>query len=250
MSPQGSGGRRIPVIALTGGIGSGKSTVADHFVDLGAALVDTDRIAHALTGPGGLAMPALRETFGAQIVAADGSLDRPAMRALAFGDPGARRQLESILHPLIRRQTDTDIAKAIDQGAPYVLVAIPLLAESRDAAARFDRILVIDCPREVQIERVMHRSRLERPQVEAILAAQASREARLALADDVIDNGGAPEDLAGPVQRLHRLYGSGSALVCQSAQDASESTEILSRTACIDSVRIPPERTDQDPSAA
>lgn len=198
--------RRVPVIGLTGGIGSGKSTVADRLVALGAALVDTDAIAHALTAPGGDAIPAIREAFGDGVIAADGRMDRAAMRALAFSDPGARRRLEGILHPMIRARTQSGIDDAIRAGAPYVLVAVPLLVESGDWRGRYDRVLVVDCPPEVQVERVTRRSGLERAQIEAILAAQASRAQRLAAADDVVDNGGAPEALDGRLAALHASY--------------------------------------------
>jgi dephospho-CoA kinase len=194
------------VVGLTGGIGSGKSTVADMLVGLGAALVDTDRIAHELTAPGGAAIDAIRDAFGDTVIAADGSMDRAAMRALAFSDPAARRRLEQILHPMIRAHTDAGIASAIADGAPYVLVAVPLLVESGGARGRFDRVLVVDCPTEVQVERVMRRSSLARDQVDAILTAQASREARLAVADDVVDNGGDPSALAPQVAAIHQRY--------------------------------------------
>jgi len=194
------------VIGLTGGIGSGKSTVADLLVERGGVLVDTDRIAHELTAPGGQAMDALRDAFGPGVIAADGRLDRAAMRARAFSDPQARKRLEAILHPLIRHRTDTDIARAIGQHAPYVLVAVPLLVEGGRARERFSRILVVDCPPEIQIRRVMSRSGLERSQVQAIMAAQASRDQRLAVADDVIDNQGELEALHPQIDRLDRLY--------------------------------------------
>lgn len=194
------------VIGLTGGIGSGKSTVADLLVERGGVLVDTDRIAHELTAPGGQAMDALRDAFGPGVIAADGRLDRAAMRARAFSDPQARKRLEAILHPLIRHRTDTDIARAIGQHAPYVLVAVPLLVEGGRAKERFSRILVVDCPPEIQIRRVMSRSGLERSQVQAIMSAQASRDQRLAVADDVIDNQGELEALHPQIDRLDRLY--------------------------------------------
>jgi len=194
------------VIGLTGGIGSGKSTVADLLVERGGVLVDTDQIAHELTAPGGQAMDALRDAFGPGVIAADGRLDRAAMRARAFSDPQARKRLEAILHPLIRHRTDTDIARAIGQHAPYVLVAVPLLVEGGRARERFSRILVVDCPPEIQIRRVMSRSGLERSQVQAIMAAQASRDQRLAVADDVIDNQGELEALHPQIDRLDRLY--------------------------------------------
>lgn len=198
--------RRPLVVGLTGGIGSGKSTVADRLVALGAALVDTDAIAHALTAPGGAAISAIRAAFGEAVIAPDGRMDRAAMRAIAFSDPSARKRLEAILHPMIRAQTQAGIDAAIAAHAPYVLVAVPLLVESGQARGRYDRVLVVDCPREVQIERTMRRSALAREQVESILAAQATREQRLAAADDVIDNGGEPAALDVQVQRLHSTY--------------------------------------------
>lgn len=194
------------VVGLTGGIGSGKSTVADQLVARGAALVDTDRIAHELTAPGGAAIAPIRAEFGDAVIAADGRMDRSAMRALAFSDPLARKRLEAILHPLIRQHTEEGIFAALKAGAPYVLVAIPLLVEGGKGRGRHDRILVVDCPPEVQVERVMHRSQLPREQVDAIMAAQATREQRLAVADDVVDNGGGPEALPAQIARIDALY--------------------------------------------
>jgi dephospho-CoA kinase len=162
------------VVGLTGGIGSGKSAAADLFGALGAAVVDTDQIAHRLTAPEGAAMADIRAAFGAGVIAEDGSLNRPAMRALAFGDPAARMRLEGILHPMIRSESE--------------------------------RLCVVDCPEEVQVARVMLRSGLEACQVRAIMAAQASRSARLAAADDVVDNAGSLEYLREQVAALHRTY--------------------------------------------
>ena len=194
------------IIGLTGGIGSGKSTVADALVARGAALVDTDQIAHALTAPGGAAIEPIRQAFGDAVIAADGRMDRAAMRERAFSDPQVRKLLESILHPLIRAGTDAGIAAALQNAAPYVLVAIPLLVEGGGARGRFDRVLVVDCPADVQVERVMRRSGLARAQVDAIMAAQATREQRLAMADDVVDNGGSPDALPAQVERIDALY--------------------------------------------
>lgn len=191
------------IIGLTGGIGSGKSTVADLFAARGATLVDTDLIAHSLTGPGGAAMPAIHEAFGAAVIAADGRLDRPAMRALAFSDPSARKRLEAILHPMIREQSVREVRAATGH---YVMLVVPLLVESGTWRERAHRVLVVDCPVEVQIERVMRRSSLPRDQVLAILAAQATREARLAVADDRIDNASDPSALTPQVDALHALY--------------------------------------------
>ena len=191
------------IIGLTGGIGSGKSTVADLFAARGATLVDTDLIAHGLTGPDGAAMAAIRAAFGERVIAADGRLDRATMRELAFSDPSARKRLEAILHPMIREQS----ARAVDAATGcYVVLVVPLLVESGTWRERAHRVLVVDCPVQTQIDRVMRRSALPREQVLAILAAQATREARLAIADDRVDNGGDPSALAPQVEALHALY--------------------------------------------
>jgi dephospho-CoA kinase len=191
------------LVGVTGGIGSGKSTVAARFAARGAAVVDTDEIAHQLTAPGGAAIAAIRAEFGDGVIRADGALDRDAMRERAFGDPSVRRRLEAILHPMIRVESRNQLAAA--QG-PYAMLVVPLLVESGDRAGGVDRVLVVDCPVEVQIERVMRRSGLTRARVESILAVQASRAQRLAAADDVIDNGGAPDALDAQVDALHRRY--------------------------------------------
>lgn len=193
-------------IGLTGGIGSGKSTVADEFVRLGAHLVDTDVIAHSLTAPGGSAISAIRDSFGDAMIAADGSLERAAMRAHVFAQPQARKRLEEILHPMIRSQSEREAAAAVTDGAPYIILAIPLLIESGGGRDRFDRVLVVDCTIEVQIERVMSRSGLTREAVEAIIAVQATRQQRLDGADDVIDNSGDLQHLTAQVARLHDQY--------------------------------------------
>ena len=191
------------IIGLTGGIGSGKSTVADLFAARGATLVDTDLIAHGLTGPDGAAMAAIRAAFGERVIAADGRLDRATMRELAFSDPSARKRLEAILHPMIREQSARAVGAAT---GCYVVLVVPLLVESGTWRERTHRVLVVDCPVQTQIDRVMRRSALPREQVLAILAAQATREARLAIADDRVDNGGDPSALAPQVEALHALY--------------------------------------------
>lgn len=203
MHPTTSSARRPFIVGLTGGIGSGKSAVANHFVALGASLVDTDAIAHLLTAGGGAAMPAIRDCFGLDALAADGSLDRARMRALAFNQPEARRQLEAILHPLIRDESARQCQSA--QG-PYVILAVPLLVESGTYRERCDRICVVDCPEALQIERVKARNGLDETQIRAIMAAQASRAARRAVADDVIDNSSTLEHLKTQVELLHRQY--------------------------------------------
>ncbi len=194
------------VVGLTGGIGSGKSAAADRFAALGAAIVDTDRIAHQLTGPEGAAMPALVEAFGEAIRTADGALDRPAMRARVFADPAERQRLEGILHPLIRTESDRQVAAAQAGGSPYILLVVPLLIESGNYRARTARIAVVDCPTAVQIARVMQRSGLAYDEVERILAAQATRARRIAAADDVIDNGGSLVEMQHRVDALDRSY--------------------------------------------
>ena len=191
------------VVGLTGGVGSGKSTVADFFVELGAALVDTDAIAHELTGPNGEAMPALLAAFGPSVANAAGAMDRAAMRQRVFADARARIVLESILHPMIRQLSDQRCQSAT---AAYVILAVPLLVESATYRQRCDRILVVDCPENRQIERVMARNGLSADQVKAIMAAQANRSERLAAADDVLVNDSDLTTLKSRVLSLHQKY--------------------------------------------
>ncbi len=190
-------------IGLTGGIGSGKSFVADLFAAHGASIIDTDVIAHQLTAPGGRAMPAIHEAFGAEYLHADGSLNRAAMRARVFSDADAKRRLEGILHPLIGAETSA-AAQRVD--GDYVIFVVPLLVESGRWVERVDRVLVVDCPEALQVERVMQRSQLPAAQVEAIMASQASRQQRLAVADDVIVNDGERAAVEDEVARLHAQY--------------------------------------------
>jgi len=192
-------------VGLTGGIGSGKSTVADLLAARGAAVIDTDVIAHQLTAPGGLAMPAIRAQFGDAFVRADGALDRAQMRTQVFSSADAKARLEAILHPLIRSETERVAATA--QGA-YLLFVVPLLVESGSWRQRVARVLVVDCSEATQLQRVMRRNGLPEAQVRAIMAAQATRAQRLAAADDVVDNEGDPRALAPQVERLHALYAS------------------------------------------
>ena len=191
-------------VGLTGGIGSGKSTVADLFASHGVAIVDTDLIAHQITAPNGAAMPRIASEFGAAFVAADGSLDRARMRTLIFSNEDARRRLEGITHPLIR--TETARARSEASG-PYVMLVVPLLVESGSWKTRVNRVLTVDCSVETQISRVMHRNAFSREQVLAIIARQATREARLAAADDVIVNDNTSvEALGEQIEAQHRLY--------------------------------------------
>jgi dephospho-CoA kinase len=190
-------------VGLTGGIGSGKSTVADLFAARGASVIDTDIIAHQLTAPGGLAVPRISAHFGPDYLTAQGALDRAKMRARVFAHPQDKRALEEILHPLIRQACEQ--AAAVAQG-PYVLFVVPLLVESGGWKDRVQRVLVVDCPEELQVQRVMVRSALTADAVRAIMAAQAPRHARLAAADDVIVNDSGVDALLPQVQRLHTLY--------------------------------------------
>ena len=191
------------VVGLTGGIGSGKSSVANLFVERGVTLVDTDAIAHELTGPGGMALPQLRAEFGPDVVDARGALDRAAMRRRVFADPAARRRLEGILHPLIRQLSDERCRAAT---SPYVILAVPLLIESGSYRQRCRRILVVDCPADIQVARVMARNGMSADDVGAIMAAQATRQERLAAADDVIVNDGELASLLPQVEALHAKY--------------------------------------------
>jgi dephospho-CoA kinase len=193
-------------VGLTGGIGSGKSTVADLFATHGVAIVDTDLIAHQITAPNGVAMPQIASEFGAAFVATDGSMDRTRMRALIFSDEEARRRLEGITHPLIRAETER--ARNAASG-PYVMLVVPLLVESGAWKTRVDRILTVDCSVETQVSRVMRRNAFSREQVLAIIARQATREARLTAADDVIVNDNddtSIDELTRQVEEQHRLY--------------------------------------------
>ena len=190
------------VVGLTGGIGSGKSAAADAFATLGASIVDSDAIAHELTQKDGAAVPAVEKIFGKAFVH-DGAMDRRRMRDHVFAHPEAKRQLEGLLHPLIREESRRRIATA---PGPYVVHVVPLLIESPDYRSRVDRVLVVDAPEGVRVARVQARSGLSESEVRAILGAQASREARLAAADDVIDNGGDLDALRKQVAALHAKY--------------------------------------------
>lgn len=190
-------------LGLTGGIGSGKSSAARMFSERGVPVIDTDVIAHQLTAAGGAALPAIRAAFGAEVLQADGALERSAMRRRVFSDEAERRKLEAILHPLIRQSVEQQLARL---SSPYVLVVIPLLVESGDYRVLLDRILVVDSAEARQVERVRERSGLSPDDTRAIIAAQASREQRLAAADEVLDNNGSLADLSDQVDRLHQKY--------------------------------------------
>ena len=191
------------VVGLTGGIGSGKSTAARFFEARGVTVVDTDGLSRALTVAGGAAMPALREAFGAAFVTPAGALDRDAMRRRVFEDPLARGRLEEILHPRIRGAADAALAAA---PGPYAMLAVPLLYESRKYRGRVARVLVVDCPEDLQVERVRRRSGLQEAEVRAVMAAQWPRWRRLQAADDVVWNGGDEAGLEAQCERLHARY--------------------------------------------
>ena len=190
-------------VGLTGGIGSGKSAVAALFAERGIAVIDTDEIAHELTRPGGTAIEPIRAAFGAGAIGADGALDRARMRKLVFGNLAEKKKLEAILHPLIREES---LRRGERADSAYAILVVPLLAEGGIDRSRYQRVLVVDCAEVQQIERVMRRSGLSEKEVRDILAAQATREQRLALADDVIDNCGPPEALERQVSRLNEKY--------------------------------------------
>jgi dephospho-CoA kinase len=209
------------IVGLTGGIGSGKSAVAERFAARGAVVVDTDAIAHELTAAGGAGIAPIRAAFGTAALSATGALDRDAMRRIAFSDPVARRRLEAILHPLIRAVSADRLNRRLaDSGFRYALLVVPLLVESGDYRDRVDRICVVDCPAETQIARVMARSRLTRAEVEAILAVQARRDERLAIADDVIDNTSDWPHLEAQIDTLHARYAELAAARLDGAQSA------------------------------
>lgn len=191
------------VVGLTGGIGSGKSAVADAFATLGIDVVDTDALAHQLTAPGGAALPALAAAFGSAILDARGALDRAEMRRRVFADTDARRQLEGILHPMIRELSDSLCRRA---QSPYVILAVPLLFESGAYRQRCDRILVVDCPESRQVSRVMSRNGFSAAQVQAIMDAQATRTQRLSIANDILLNDQGLPELNAKVERLHADY--------------------------------------------
>jgi dephospho-CoA kinase len=194
----------VPFVGLTGGIGSGKTAVSDQLAKLGAGVVDTDLIAHQITTSNGVAIPFIQNQFGADFIDPSGALDRAKMRKLVFADPDARKALEAITHPLIREETIRQAQLLIINKAPYLVFVVPLLIESGNWLDLLDYLAVVDCPEEVQIERVMHRSNLPRNEVERILKAQASRQERIAHADIVIENQGSLDSLEVEVLKLHQ----------------------------------------------
>jgi dephospho-CoA kinase len=195
-------------IGLTGGIGSGKSTVLAMLAELGAAAIDADAISRATTAAGGAALPHIVQQFGVAFIGADGALDRARMRAHAYADPSARRQLEAIIHPLVAAESARQVAAAAAAGHRTVVFDIPLLVESGRWRQQVDRVLVVDCLPDTQVARVVARSALAAEEVRAILAAQASRAARLAAADAVIFNDGLTlQALRAEVEQVAATFG-------------------------------------------
>lgn len=195
-------------LGVTGGIGSGKSTVARLLAQAGATVIDADLISRELTASGGRAIPLIRSAFGHQIISPDGSLDRDQMRSLAFTDSSARKRLEAIIHPLVGEETRARAHAAAAHGSPCAVFDIPLLVESGHWRGRLDHVLVVDCSPEQQIRRVMARSQLQRSDVEKIIASQASRISRLAAADTVIVNDGLTMDQLGTeVDQIAHRFG-------------------------------------------
>ena len=189
-------------IGLTGGIGSGKSTVAEGFAALGVPVIDSDVAAQAVVVPGSAALRALVERFGAGLLRADGTLDRPQLRERVFAEPAERRWLEQLLHPLIRARCQRQLEAAC---GPYALFVVPLLVEA-DSALAVDRVLVVDLPEDEQLRRAAQRDQADEASVRTIMATQASRAQRLERADDLIDNSGPPAALAAATERLHQRY--------------------------------------------
>lgn len=195
-------------VGLTGGIGSGKSTVAQMWVSQGAALIDTDAISRQLTARGGAAVEPIARCFGPTVMRPDGELDRAALRELVFAEPMSRRQLEAILHPLIGEEVEIQADEAQRRGAALLLFDVPLLAESGRWRQRVDRVVVVDCPEDLQEKRVLERSGWPATTVRSVIAQQATRAMRRSVADAVLFNG--PEttlsDLDAAVRALHAQW--------------------------------------------
>ena len=188
-------------VGLTGGIGSGKTKVANAFAERGASVIDTDAVAHSLTSAGGAAMPLIESAFGAAMITPEGALNRARMRETVFSDVKQKTLLESILHPMIR----SEVARLSHAArGPYIIYVVPLLAET--GHWKFDRIVVVDCDEEQQIQRVTQRDNLPESLIKSIIAQQATRQQRLAMASDVLSNVGAFELLIPEIDRLHKIY--------------------------------------------
>ena len=191
------------LVGLTGGIGSGKTLVADAFAALGVEIVDTDVLAHRLSASGQPGYAAIRAAFGDGIVRPDGEIDRNALRRLVFSDADARIRLEGLLHPLIGTEVERQVQR---WSGPYGVIVVPLLLERKGVRSLVDRVLVVDCPEDEQVRRVVARNGLPPDEVRAIMATQLGREQRLAEADDIVDNAGKPDAIAPQVSALDRRY--------------------------------------------
>jgi dephospho-CoA kinase len=192
-----------PLVILTGGIATGKSTIALRLRQHGIDVIDTDAIAHALTAPDGDALPELRKAFGNDIFNADGTLDRGALRDIVFNDPAQKTRLEQILHPMIRRQAIEAIVAAT---SPYIVADVPLFAETGFLREQADRVLVVDCPPDIQKERLLARGNIPEELATLILQTQAPRDERLSLATEVLDNSGTPEQRDKQLDQIHQTY--------------------------------------------
>jgi len=194
----------IPLIGLTGGIGSGKTAVGMLLSEFGAGVIDADLISHQITAPGGNAIPLIATAFGDDFINPEGALNRSKMRALVFTDTGARQTLERITHPLIQQETVKQAFELAKSKVPYLVFVVPLLIESGTWLKLIDYLVVVDCPEETQIQRVMRRNNMTRPEVENILKAQTSRNIRLAAANAIIENQGSLDNLKLEVLKLHQ----------------------------------------------
>jgi len=190
-------------LALTGGIGSGKSAAAGAFEKLGIPVIDSDAIAHQITAPAGIAIDAIKNTFGADFINAQGALDRAKMRALVFNQPAALKQLEAITHPMIKELSEAAALKALDQNPPFLIFMIPLLFESVGWQDSFHKIIVVDCSIDLQIQRVILRNQLQQELIEKIIANQAPRALRLQYADYVLENNSSLDELTQQVQVVY-----------------------------------------------
>ncbi len=195
---------KIPFIGLTGGIGSGKTAVSNLLREFGAGIIDTDLISHQITASGGSAIPLIAEAFGTEFIDSQGALKRQQMRELVFQDAKSRQILEKITHPLIQQETAKQAIEIAKSGVPYLVFVVPLLIESGTWVNLIDFLIVVDCPEDSQIQRVMQRNNMTRPEVENILNAQTSRNARLSAANAIIENQGSLEDLKVEVFNLHQ----------------------------------------------
>jgi dephospho-CoA kinase len=193
------------IIGLTGGIGSGKTTVANAFAVLGVPIVDTDEISHSISRPGQPGSEAVLAAFGTAYIDPQGAIDRQALRQLVFADPASRRRLEQLMHPLIRSTAIKQI-NGLPANTPYAILVVPLLFETGSYSELISRSISVDCPEALQIQRVMQRSGLSEAMARSIMSSQLNRESRNTQADDIIDNTGTELELTQRVEQLHSVY--------------------------------------------